>query len=214
MLAQEIEAIVKPIKLSIEQAANKIVVKVGSQDLNKTLQQGLLSVEQACNKVVTKTGSQDARGTQQPKVDIRAQILDNARILWPMLEMKACMSGARNSLRDLPRMAVVVVGSGTTIYAAVVRLAPAPRQHDRDESHSYVFMRSVDTDSVEKAVQKLLELTMVVLNQEAGENLRIDPKEQKTMSRAKAITTDGWTWLLNSELELKSGNGTQLDVHA
>ncbi|KAK3619377.1 hypothetical protein LTR56_024060 [Elasticomyces elasticus] len=230
MLAQEIEAIIKPIKQSIEQACNKIVAKIGSQDANKTLQQGLLSIEQACNKVVMKVGSQDSNKaleqgslsveqacnkivaelrnqdankalqrellsieqtcnkivtkvgpqeveqTLQQGFDVREQILDNARILWPILEEKRCLtvSSAHSSVqRVTPSMTVVVAGRYDAIYAVVLR-----HEHERTGSHNYQFIRSSDTDSAEKAMHMLLNVTMILLDQEVEEIGQIGASER------------------------------------
>ncbi|KAK5743615.1 hypothetical protein LTR17_002522 [Elasticomyces elasticus] len=204
MLAQEIEAIVKPIKQSIDQAANKIVARFGSQDLDKTLkegftsieqgcdkivakiggqessktlQQGFLSIEQACNKIVAKLGNQDADHTLQQGFNVREQILDNARILWPILEAKRCRDGssANSSVqRVTPPMTVVVGGNGNGVYAVVLR-----HEHERIGSPSYRFICSVGTHSAEKAMHMLLDVTMVLIAEEAEELMRIGMSERK-----------------------------------
>ncbi|KAK4962572.1 hypothetical protein LTR10_000198 [Elasticomyces elasticus] len=204
MLAQEIEAIVKPIKMSIDQACNKIVTEIGSQDSNKTLrqgflsveqacnyvvakigsqdsnkilQQGFLSVEQACNKIVAKLGNQDADHTLQQGFNVREQILDNARILWPILEAKRFRDGssANSSVqRVTPPMTVVVGGHVNGVYAVVLR-----HEHERTGSPSYRFIRSVGTHSAEKAMHMLLDVTMVLIAEEAEELMRIGISERK-----------------------------------
>ncbi|KAK5743617.1 hypothetical protein LTR17_002524 [Elasticomyces elasticus] len=98
---------------------------------------------------------------QAGKVDIREQILANARALWPVLEAKKGYSIANRGHGLLPVMEVVVAGTGTTIYASVVR-----SQVSGTAVGKFCFMRSDDTDSVEKSINKLLELTMVLLYRE------------------------------------------------
>ncbi|KAK5737909.1 hypothetical protein LTR17_006349 [Elasticomyces elasticus] len=163
--------------LSVEQACNKIVAKIGSQDSNKTLQQGFLSVEQACNKIVAKMGSQGADQTLQQGFNVREQILDNARILWPILEEERCSSGssANTSVQRItPSMTVVVVGCGTAVYAAVIR-----HEHERIGTYNYQYLRTIDTDSAEKAMHLLLDLTMVLLDQKVVEVARMGMSERE-----------------------------------
>ncbi|KAK5737911.1 hypothetical protein LTR17_006351 [Elasticomyces elasticus] len=102
---------------------------------------------------------------QAGKLDIREQILANARALWPVLEAKKSYSISSRTTALMPDMEIVVVGAGTTIYASVIRscILGSP---DR----KYVFMRSDYTDSVEKSITKLLELTMVLLEKEFSAN--------------------------------------------
>ncbi|KAK5676757.1 hypothetical protein LTS10_010521 [Elasticomyces elasticus] len=199
MLAQEIEAIVKPIKLSIDQACNKIVTKPEAKTRTRHCSKDSIrssrhatrswrrSEIRTYNKIVAKIDSQGADQTLQQGFDVREQILDNARILWPILEARRCRDGssANNSVQRvtppmtvviagggnavctvvLPDMEVVVVGTGTTIFASVVR-SNIPGY----EVGKYIFMRTDDTDSVEKSITKLLELTMDLLNKEFGGN--------------------------------------------
>ncbi|KAK3617583.1 hypothetical protein LTR56_025199 [Elasticomyces elasticus] len=168
---------------SIEQRCDRIVAKIGGQESSKTMQQGFLSIEQACNKIVAKLGKQESSNTAQQAFNVREQILDNARILWPILEAKRCRDGSSaNCLvhRVTPPMTVVVAGSGTAVYAAVLR-----HEHERTGNPSYQFMRSIDTDSAEKAVHMLLDVTMVLMEEEAEELMQIGTYERKVAVAGK-----------------------------
>ncbi|KAK5730271.1 hypothetical protein LTR15_000205 [Elasticomyces elasticus] len=133
------EEIVASIKKSTENMSKKIVTAIedSTENLNK--------------EIMAKAG----------KLNVREQILVNARVLWPVLEAKKGESIASRGRGVLPDMEVVVVGVGNAIFASVVR-GNIPGY----DACKYIFMRTKDTNSVEKAVQKLLELTMVLLNKE------------------------------------------------
>ncbi|KAK5703095.1 hypothetical protein LTR97_004044 [Elasticomyces elasticus] len=183
---QDSNEILKQGFTSIEQRCNKIVAKIGGQESSKTLQQGILSVEQACNKIVAKLGNQDADHTLQQGFNVREQILDNSRILWLILEAKRCRNGssANSSVqRATPPMTVVVAGSGSAVYAVVLR-------HERETtgSPSYQFIRSFYTDSAEEAIRVLLDVTMVWVDEDTKALLQIE------MSERKVVVADKGCW--------------------
>ncbi|KAK5730273.1 hypothetical protein LTR15_000207 [Elasticomyces elasticus] len=180
---QDSNAILKQGFTSIEQRCDKIVAKISGQDANKTLQQGFLSIEQACNKIVARLDNQEAAKTRQQVFNVREQILENARILWPILEAKRCRDGssANSSVhRVTPPMTVVIAGSGTTVFAAVLRHEP-----ETTGSASYQFIRSIDTDSAEQAINILLGVTMVLMEEEAEELMQIGMSERKVAVAGK-----------------------------
>lgn len=57
-------------------------------------------------------------------------------------------------------MTLVVMGEGTTIRAGVVYAL----YREEDKNRKMIFIQTRDTDSVEKALQILLEMTMVMIN--------------------------------------------------
>ncbi|KAK3619375.1 hypothetical protein LTR56_024058 [Elasticomyces elasticus] len=111
-------------------------------------------------KVIVAQAGKHEEQEERP-LDVREQTLANARALWPVLEAKKPAHVPSRSIKALPEMEVLVVGTGTTIFAAVVRnnLPGCPES-------KCIFMRSDHTDTVKKSVQMLLELTMVLLNKE------------------------------------------------
>ncbi|TKA64190.1 hypothetical protein B0A55_10416 [Friedmanniomyces simplex] len=128
------------------------------------------AINQACDKMLRRLTKLDEtlNKPQQPALNLREQILANARILWPILEGKRkCADGKPNSSpRATPQMEVVVHGAGDAVQAAVLRSGMADYCPEVEGIKKYIFVRSENEDSPEMAIQKLLDLTMVMLRSE------------------------------------------------
>ncbi|KAK5676753.1 hypothetical protein LTS10_010517 [Elasticomyces elasticus] len=95
--------------------------------------------------------------------DVRAQILANARVLWPVNAAKT------NSKREpLPDFSLIVSGRGTAITAEVL-VAP-PRTSVEPQKLLFLSSASLgEAETPEKAMRKLLEVTMGLLVREREE---------------------------------------------
>ncbi|KAK4893240.1 hypothetical protein LTR27_008361 [Elasticomyces elasticus] len=95
--------------------------------------------------------------------DVRAQILANARVLWPVNAAKT------NSRREpLPDFSLIVSGRGTTMTAEVL-VAP-PRTSVEPKKLLFLSSASLgEAETPEKAMRKLLEVTMELLVRERKE---------------------------------------------
>ncbi|KAK0269094.1 hypothetical protein LTR35_015003 [Friedmanniomyces endolithicus] len=128
---------------------------------------------------------------QEPQaLDVRAQILgkprhaassipptadittDNARALWPIIDGKRKdQYGQSKNPRPLPGMQIIAVGTGTTIRALVVRSEYYTNDQPTYSQRHFVFLHSEDTDTIENAQRKLLEMTMLMLNEFMSSNV-------------------------------------------
>ncbi|KAK0253480.1 hypothetical protein B0A54_04262 [Friedmanniomyces endolithicus] len=121
------------------------------------------SIEDVSTKLVANTAN---LVKQEPQaLDIRAQILDNARALWPIIDGKRKDHfGQFKHPRVTPEMQIIAVGTGTTVRALVIRGEYNPNDQQICSQRHFVFLQTEDTDSIENAQRKLLEMTMLMLN--------------------------------------------------
>ncbi|CAK3855158.1 Hypothetical predicted protein [Lecanosticta acicola] len=92
--------------------------------------------------------------------EIRAQALDNARVLWPILVVGQNLA-ARYLTQNVsvPPMTIITVGEGTAISAQVVY---AEGQFP-NKVGNWLFLRGPDSPSAAEAMQKLLAMTQSML---------------------------------------------------
>ncbi|KAK1064863.1 hypothetical protein LTR12_012258 [Friedmanniomyces endolithicus] len=109
---------------------------------------------------------------EERPLGIREQILDNARVLWPIIDAKRKdRFGAPMRPRPIPEMQIVVFGRATTIQAWVVRSEYGQYDKRIYSQRYHVFLCSNYTDTVDKAQQQLLEITMDMLNEAVLTNM-------------------------------------------
>ncbi|KAK5737910.1 hypothetical protein LTR17_006350 [Elasticomyces elasticus] len=115
-----------------------------------------------------------AKKLEERPLDIREQILDNARTLWGMIDSVSRQSRSyfpAAAPRSTPAMVLVVVGEGTAISARILRQRFDNLSNVRNQQPDIIFMSSMETDTVEKALRMLLELTMAMLNKRADDQM-------------------------------------------
>ncbi|KAK3617585.1 hypothetical protein LTR56_025201 [Elasticomyces elasticus] len=116
------------------------------------------SFDEISKTMVAQTGKQEK--LEVHPLDVREQILTNAQVLWPIVHPPARdVYGRLLPTEGTPQMYVIIMGEGTTIRACVVR-----NNQPVDEGKRQIFLCSNDTTSAEKALEKLLRVTMVMLN--------------------------------------------------
>ncbi|KAF2766679.1 hypothetical protein EJ03DRAFT_367096 [Teratosphaeria nubilosa] len=93
--------------------------------------------------------------------DLRSQILTNARILWPIVE--DLNEDEHAQTRDTPRFELLVVGKGPLINAEIVWCNRVGQW--------IIFIKTNETDSAEKAVDMLLQITMNMLSKHYEDNV-------------------------------------------
>ncbi|KAK5703097.1 hypothetical protein LTR97_004046 [Elasticomyces elasticus] len=131
--------------------------------------------------IVAQTSKQEKQ--EERALGVREQILTNAQVLWPIIDVtrRNCNNEPYNEPRTTPEMFVIVMGEGTTMSACVVRNGYDFREQPIDDARRRIFLRSIDTTSADKALEKLLEMTMVMLNKSWKGSL-LTTGEQKVMS--------------------------------
>ncbi|KAK0249633.1 hypothetical protein LTR91_010602 [Friedmanniomyces endolithicus] len=121
------------------------------------------SIEDVNKELVALTANQMKQEPQA--LDVRAQILDNARALWPIIDGKRMnYFGQFMPPRVTPAMHIIAVGTGTISRAVVVRGEYNTNDQPICSPRLFVFLQSEGTDSVENAQRKLLKMTMLMLH--------------------------------------------------
>ncbi|KAK1079145.1 hypothetical protein LTR33_006633 [Friedmanniomyces endolithicus] len=89
---------------------------------------------------------------------------DHARVLWPMIDAKRKdRFGGAMSTRPVPEMQIVVFGRATTIQAWVVRNEYGQYDKRIYSQRYHVLLCSDYSNTIDKAQQQLLEITMDML---------------------------------------------------
>jgi len=89
-------------------------------------------------------------------------------MLWPISELKAPpLSTNTNSVASIPPMPVIVSGEGTTITAEFL----CEVSGEENKNRKFIFLQGSVTHSAEKALQNLLEVSMVAVNKARSGNV-------------------------------------------
>ncbi|KAK5118650.1 hypothetical protein LTR85_008115 [Meristemomyces frigidus] len=115
------------------------------------------SIEKVSEQLVAKSIASVTGAGQDNWFDVRAQILANANALRPIVKRPRYNMAPP----PLPLLTVVVFGTGNRPSAELVYTIP-------NRPGQYVFMNGGDTVSADEALQKLLCMTMVLLNSVHG----------------------------------------------
>ena len=81
-----------------------------------------------------------------------------------------------------PALEILTVGEGKTISARVIQVIINNRGQSR-----YVFIQGNDAESAEKALEKLLQVTMTMLNKQQSKHLHVTAEFEW-----KAVGTGGY----------------------
>ncbi|KAK3619376.1 hypothetical protein LTR56_024059 [Elasticomyces elasticus] len=149
-------------------------VVIDSKSIGEQIVAGIVgSIDRVSGDIVSQ-GDKQAKRLEERPLDIREQILDNARTLWGMIDSisrqsRSYITGA--APRTTPAMVLVVVGEGNAISAGILRQRFDNLSNVRNQQPDIIFMSSMETDTVEKALCMLLELTMAMLNKRADDQM-------------------------------------------